>query len=56
MHSPPHILIVDDNETNRDILATRLATQGYDLAQAADGEQALAAAREQLPDLSCPTS
>ena len=41
MHDPPRILIVDDNETNRDILATRLATQGYDLCQAADGEEAL---------------
>jgi class 3 adenylate cyclase len=51
MHSPPRILIVDDNETNRDILATRLGTQGYELSQAADGEEALAAAKEQLPDL-----
>ena len=51
MHSPPRILIVDDNEMNRDILVTRLQTQGYELLQAADGEEALAAAREQLPDL-----
>src|SRR5438876_2310080 len=51
MHNPPRILIVDDNETNRDILATRLATHGYELTQAADGEEALMAAREQLPDL-----
>src|SRR5215211_4528633 len=51
MHNPPRILIVDDNETNRDILATRLATQGYQLSQAADGEEALVAAKEQLPDL-----
>ena len=51
MHKPPRILIVDDNETNRDILATRLATQGYELKQAADGEEALAAVREHLPDL-----
>ena len=51
MHNPPRILIVDDSETNRDILVTRLATHGYDLSQAADGEEALAAAREQLPDL-----
>jgi adenylate cyclase len=51
MHNPPRILIVDDNEMNRDILVTRLETQGYDLTQAVDGEEALAAAREQLPDL-----
>jgi class 3 adenylate cyclase/CheY-like chemotaxis protein len=51
MHTPPRILIVDDNETNRDILLTRLSKHGYELAQAADGEEALAAAREWLPDL-----
>src|SRR5689334_14605739 len=51
MHNPPRILIVDDNETNRDILMARLEPQGYDLTQAADGEEALAAAKEQLPDL-----
>src|ERR1700674_2019064 len=50
MHDPPRILIVDDNETNRDILATRLATQGYDLCQAADGEEALVSAKTLLPD------
>src|SRR5713226_5760956 len=51
MHTPPRILIVDDNEMNRDILVTRLATQGYELFQAADGEEALTAAVQQLPDL-----
>jgi adenylate cyclase len=51
MHDPPRILIVDDNETNRDILTTRLATQGYDLCQAADGEEALVAAKTLSPDL-----
>jgi class 3 adenylate cyclase/CheY-like chemotaxis protein len=51
MHNPPRILIVDDNETNRDILRTRLAPQGYDLLEAADGEEALALTREHLPDL-----
>jgi adenylate cyclase len=30
MHAPPRILIVDDNETNRDILRSRLGPQGYD--------------------------
>ena len=51
MHDPARILIVDDNPTNRDILATRLALHGYELAQAADGEEALAAAKSLLPDL-----
>jgi len=51
MHDPPRILIVDDNETNRDILDTRLKTQGYELIQAADGEAAIAAVKEFLPDL-----
>jgi len=51
MHNPPRILIVDDNETNRDILCTRLRQQGYDLMEAGDGEAALSAARQHLPDL-----
>jgi class 3 adenylate cyclase/CheY-like chemotaxis protein len=51
VHDPPRILIVDDNETNRDILLTRLGGHGYELLQAADGEEALAAARASLPDL-----
>jgi adenylate cyclase len=51
MHDPARILIVDDNPTNRDILATRLAVHRYDLAHAADGEEALAAAKSLLPDL-----
>ncbi len=51
MHSPPRILIVDDNETNRDILVTRLSRHGYELLQAADGEEALVAAKQYKPDL-----
>ena len=51
MHNPPRILIVDDNETNRDILVTRLGLHGYELLQAADGEEAIAATRQYLPDL-----
>ena len=46
MHNPPRILIVDDNETNRDILLTRLGPHGYDLVQAADGEEAIEVARK----------
>src|SRR5262245_9338460 len=51
MHDPPRILVVDDNETNRDIIATRLRAHGYETLQAADGEQALAAVSEHRPDL-----
>ena len=51
MHDPPRNLIVDDNEANRDILDARLKVHGYDLLQAADGEEALVAARQHLPDL-----
>jgi adenylate cyclase len=51
MHKPPRILIVDDNETNRDILRTRLGRHGYELMEAADGEEAITAARQHHPDL-----
>jgi class 3 adenylate cyclase len=51
MHNPPRILIVDDNEPNRDLLASRLGPHGYDLVQAADGEEAIKAARATLPDI-----
>jgi DNA-binding response OmpR family regulator len=51
VRQPPLILIVDDNEANRDILARRLEVSGYDLIMANDGEEALERARERLPDL-----
>ena len=51
MRTPPWILIVDDNPTNLDIFQTRLAAQGYQIFTAADGEEALAIAREKQPDL-----
>ena len=51
MRKPPLILIADDNEANRDILARRLEAHGYDLVLAVDGEEALAIARAKLPDL-----
>jgi DNA-binding response OmpR family regulator len=51
MKSPAQILIADDNPANLDIFRTRLTSQGYDVLTAADGEAALAAAREHHPDL-----
>jgi len=51
MNNPARILVVDDNETNRDILVTRLENNGYQTLQAADGEQALTSVKQHLPDL-----
>ena len=51
MRTPARILIVDDNAANVDILRARLAAHGYEILTAADGEEALAAIHEHLPDL-----
>lgn len=45
------ILLVEDNELNRDMLSRRLVKKGYDVAIATDGQQALTAARTEAPDL-----
>ena len=51
MRDPPCILIVDDNPANIDIIEMRLASHGYRIITAADGEEALLSARRHLPDL-----
>ena len=45
----PTILLVEDNEVNRDMLVRRLQRAGHEVATAADGEAALTAMREQQP-------
>lgn len=45
------ILIVEDNEMNRDMLSRRLKRQGYDVVVAADGHQGVAMATSEIPDL-----
>jgi len=45
------ILIVEDNEMNRDMLSRRLIRRGYQIVMAVDGEQGLAAAKTEAPDL-----
>ena len=45
------VLLVEDNEMNRDMLSRRLLRRGFEVVVAGDGEQGLAVAREQLPDL-----
>jgi len=47
----PKILLVEDNEMNRDMLSRRLARRGYEVAIAVDGEQGLAMARSESPAL-----
>ncbi len=45
------ILLVEDNEMNRDMLSRRLVRRGYDVAIAVDGEQGVAMARSEAPAL-----
>jgi class 3 adenylate cyclase len=51
MRKPPRILIAEDNPDNLDIVQSRLASQGYDIIVAIDGEEALTKAKEHTPDL-----
>ena len=45
------ILIVEDNEMNRDMLSRRLERKGYEILIAVDGESGIAAARASTPNL-----
>jgi len=45
------ILLVEDNEMNRDMLSRRLERRGYEVLLALDGAAGVAAARELRPDL-----
>ncbi|KPK39748.1 MAG: chemotaxis protein CheY [Gammaproteobacteria bacterium SG8_47] len=45
------ILLVEDNELNRDMLSRRLQRKGYEVLMAEDGEQGLTAARTGSPEL-----
>ena len=47
----PRILLVEDNEMNRDMLSRRLQRKGYSVLIAIDGEQGLATAYSEMPDL-----
>lgn len=46
-----NILVVDDSVTNRLLLASLLGAEGYEVAQATSGEEALLAVRARTPDL-----
>ena len=47
----PKLLYVEDNEMNRDMLSRRLARRGHEVLLAVDGEQGIAQATAQKPDL-----
>ena len=45
------ILLVEDNELNRDMLSRRLERLGYDITLANDGKEGVDVARKTAPDL-----
>jgi two-component system cell cycle response regulator DivK len=47
----PMILLVEDNELNRDMLTRRLQRKGFAVVAAVDGEEAVAKALSEMPNL-----
>lgn len=45
------LLLVEDNELNRDMLSRRLVRRGFEVVTAVDGESAIKIVREAKPDL-----
>jgi two-component system cell cycle response regulator DivK len=45
------ILLVEDNELNRDMLSRRLQRRGYAVVSAVDGEEGVSLAEREAPDL-----
>ena len=45
------ILLVEDNEMNRDMLSRRLERRGYEVIVAVDGEEGVARAKADAPDV-----
>lgn len=45
------ILLIEDNDMNRDMLSRRLKRRGYTILSAVDGGEGLNAARTQAPDI-----
>lgn len=45
------ILLIEDNDMNRDMLCRRLKRRGYRILTAVDGTDGLKAARDSLPDI-----
>lgn len=47
----PKLLLIEDNEMNRDMLSRRLERKGYSVVVAIDGAQGVALALSDVPDL-----
>jgi two-component system cell cycle response regulator DivK len=47
----PKVLVVEDNEMNRDMLSRRLMRRGFEVLTAVDGEQGVRMAKAERPDL-----
>jgi len=47
----PKVLIVEDNEMNRDMLSRRLERRGFVVVLAVDGAEGVAMSKAELPDL-----
>lgn len=47
----PKLVLVEDNEDNRDMLSRRLQKKGFSVSIAVNGEEALEIVRRELPDL-----
>jgi CheY-like chemotaxis protein len=45
------LLLVEDNEMNRDMLSRRLIRRGFEILMAEDGQQGVEMVREKMPDL-----
>jgi diguanylate cyclase (GGDEF)-like protein len=47
----PKVLLVEDNEMNRDMLSRRLTRRGFEVIVAVDGQQGIEIATRELPDI-----
>ena len=45
------VLLVEDNEMNKDMLSRRLMKKGYDIVFAMDGQEAINMAKSEMPDI-----
>jgi CheY-like chemotaxis protein len=47
----PRVLLIEDDDYNREMLARRLLRRGFEVLEAADGEEGCTRASQDLPDL-----